>query len=133
MQFEPSAERGAALDQRMRARLADTLDYVFDEVGEPLCVAAADARRLTERIRAGRQSPNLFGTYYEMVLAIENDGLEQARRLAAELLAQADAPGTRIGAIEDRPIAEADRYRRLLLPDPNLSRQPDPALLENAL
>jgi len=36
--FEPSAERGQLLDRRMRERLADSLSYVFAEVGEALGV-----------------------------------------------------------------------------------------------
>lgn len=129
MHFEPSAERGAALDQQMRGRLAETLEYVFDKVGDPLGVDATAARQLTSRVRSHRQSPNLFGTYYELVLAIENDDLEEARRQAEELLTQPTVCGTRVAAIESRSTDEAARYRRLLGPDPDLVQQPDPPLL----
>lgn len=132
MTFEPSAERGAALDKQMRRRLAETLQYVFQKVGEPLGVGAAAATQLILRIRSGRQSPNLFGAYYEMVMAIENDDLEEARRLAGELLAQPAAIGTLVAAIDDRAADEANRYRRLLIPDPDIACQPDPTLLADA-
>ena len=131
MKFEPSAERGAALDERMRGRLADTLDYVFREIGEPLGVDPITAAQATSRIRSERQSPNLFGAYYEMVLAVERDDLEQARRFAAELLRQKPVTGTRVAAIEDRDREEASRYRRLLVPDPDIARQPDLTLLDS--
>ncbi len=128
MQFEPSAERGAALDRRMRERLADTLDYVFSEVGEALGVSSAEASAATAQIRTAGQSPNRFGAYYEMVLALEEGELDAARALARELLAEgevaAEARGTRIAAIADRSATETARYRRLLLPDPEMARQP---------
>lgn len=129
MTFEPSAERGAALDVRMRERLAETLDYVFRSVGKPIGIDATATTQLTLRIRSGRQSPNLFGAYYEMVLAIENDQLEEARRLAGELLTQRATVGTRVAAIENRAPDETARFRRLLVPDPDIARQPDAALL----
>jgi hypothetical protein len=113
--FEPSAERGQALDRRMRERLADSLEYVFAEVGATLSVAPSTADELTARIRSGPQSPHTFGAYYDLVLALEADDLEQAHAQARELLTQAGRSGTEIGAIDDRPSGEAERYRRLLL------------------
>ena len=133
MNFEPSAERGAALDQIMRERLADTLDYLFSEVGEPLGIDAAEARRLTANIRTKAQSPSLFGNYYELVLAVEYDDLDEARQLASELLGHAEASGTRVASIEERASAETDRYRRLLIPEPEMAAQPDPDLLGRTL
>jgi hypothetical protein len=113
----------------MRQRLADTLEYVFQEVGSALDVSRAQTAEVAARIRTTRQSPNIFGTYYELVLAVESDQIDEARALAQELLAQVDARGTRIAAIEERSAAEAARYRRLLIPDPELAGQPAPALL----
>src|SRR5437868_13497019 len=84
--FEPSAERGARLDQRVRDRLADTLDYVFTEVGNSLGVDQRAAAQLSSRIRRRRQSPHLFGAYFEMVLQIEGNELEDAQRLAREII-----------------------------------------------
>jgi HEXXH motif-containing protein len=113
----------------MRERLADTLDYVFEEVGGALGVSPRQAADATSRIRRSRQSPNLFGAYYEMVLALESDEIDEARAFACELLASADASGTRIAAIEERSASEAARYRRLLISDPDMARQPDTGLL----
>ncbi len=127
--FEPSAERGARLDQRVRDRLADTLDYVFAEVGDSLGVDRDAAAQLATRIRRQRQSPHLFGAYFEMVLQIEDDDLELARRLAREMLDREPFNETRVAAIEDRASGEAARYRRLLVPDATMAGQPDDATL----
>lgn len=133
MDFEPSAERGAALDQRMRGRLADTLDYLFNEIGEPLGVGADETSRLTADIRSRGQSPNRFGAYYELVLAVENDDLEAARRLAGELFAGSETSRIRVASIEERSETEVARYRRLLIPEPSMAAQPDPQLLSETL
>ncbi len=129
--FEPSAGRGAALDRRMRQRLADSLDYIFTEVGEELGVERAVAEQTSARIRGERQSPHLFGAYYDMVLAIENEELDEARRLAGELTTRCTVRGLRVGSIGNHPKADAERYRRLLLDDPSLAGEPDPLLLAN--
>lgn len=115
--FEPSADRGLALDRRMRERLADSLDYVLGEVGEPLTVDAAAARNLTARVRSAPQSPHVFGFYYDLVIALERDELDLARNLTDELLAERPAGETRIASIDDRPTEEEERYRRMFLAD----------------
>jgi len=117
----------------MRERLADTLDYVFHEVGGSLGVTAAEAERTVASIRTARQLPSLFGAYYDMVLALEADRLEDARALARELLTPADTSGINIAAIEERSEVEAARFRRLMIPDPDMVRQPDSALLAETL
>ena len=113
----------------MRERLGDTLEYIFGEVGEALGIDEREARRAAANIRAERQSPNRFGLYYDMVLALEGEDIDDARALARELLAGADLPGTRVLAIADRPEDEVARYRRLLVPEPHMARQPGPAML----
>ena len=133
MNFEPSAERGAALDRTMRERLADTLDYMFGEIGEPLGIGANDTRRLTAEVRAGPQSPNRFGAYYDLVLALEGDRVGDAKGFLKELFLPTDATGTRISAIDNRHEAEAARYRRLLVPEADMARQPDAALLADTV
>ena len=131
MDFEPSARRGRALDQQMRERLADTLDYVFGEVGEQLDVVFADAERLVTRVRSERQSFNLFGIYYEIVLALEREDVDRAKRLTRELFEQRPAGRTAIGTIESRDSAQVERLRRLILSDLGTTTEPDAALLES--
>jgi HEXXH motif-containing protein len=129
--FEPSAARGAALDRRMRERLADSLDYIFTQVGEDLGVERALAEQTSARIRSEPQSPHRFGAYYDLVLAIENEDLDEARRLARELTSRGPVRGLCIVSIGNRPEEDAERYRRLFLDDPLLAAEPDPALLAN--
>lgn len=101
----------------MRERLAESLDYVLQNVGEDLLVGADDARALVARIRATRQSPHLFGAYYDLVFALEADDLGSARNYASELLARPSLTGTEISRIDERSDAEEERYRRLFLSD----------------
>lgn len=116
----------------MRGRLADSLDYIFAEVGEELAVELAVAEQMSARIRSEHQSPQQFGAYYDMVLAIENEELDEARRLAHELTTRSAAHGLRIGSIGNHPKADAERYRRLFLEDASLAGEPDPNLLADA-
>ena len=112
----------------MRFRLADTLDYVFSQVGDTIAVEPAAARRLTDSIRATKQSPHVFGAYYDLVFAIEGDDLDGARKLAAELFEHSPQAGTSITRIDDRAEREEDRYRRLFLADLHVEL-PDDALM----
>ena len=86
----------------MRFRLADTLDYVFSQVGDTIAVRPADARQLTGSIRATKQSPHVFGAYYDLVFAIEGDDIGGARKLAAELFEHSTSNGTTITRIDER-------------------------------
>jgi HEXXH motif-containing protein len=131
--FEPSAARGAALDEQMRLRLADTLDYVFAQIGDAIGADVAAAADVTRRIRHERQSPHMFGAYYEMVLAIEEERIDDARDLAREILTRSSADALHIRAIDDRSAQEAGRYRRMFLDSEIVVNQPEPALLERAM
>src|SRR5438045_9647200 len=103
MTFEPSAARGAELDSRMRDRLADSLDYLFSQIGEDVGIDPAAAERASAEVRAAAQSPQRFGAYYDLVLAIERDEIDEARRHAEELIGFGAASGLRVAAIGDRP------------------------------
>jgi HEXXH motif-containing protein len=113
----------------MRERLADSLEYVFGELAEMLGAATDAAAEVIRQIRSGPQSPHAFGAYYDLVLALEADDVESAREIARELLAQSGVSGTQVGAIDDRPGSEAERYRRLLLADIEAADAPDAALM----
>lgn len=128
-QFEPSADRGHDLDRRMRYRLADTLDYVFAEVGEELAIDANSHRGLTKGIRSGPQSPHIFGAYYDLVIALERDQVELARGLAREMLARAAGGPLLVAPIDDRSDSEEERYRRLLLAGTDYAVPPGSTLM----
>ena len=113
----------------MRKRLADSLEYVFSEVGEALGADLGATRELVEQIRLQPQSPHRFGAYYDLVLALESDDLDGARDYSRELIAQGAMNHLQVGAIDDRPSSEAERYRRLLLAEVDVAEDPDMALM----
>lgn len=114
----------------MRLRLADSLDYVFGQVGEELAISDGDGRALIARIASTPQSPHVFGSYYELVFALEDENLDLARKIARDLLASSGPkPGTAIAAIDDRPETEEGRYRRLMMSDMDYAVPPDPVLM----
>jgi HEXXH motif-containing protein len=114
----------------MRERLARSLDYVFAQVGDDLAIDAPAGRRLLDTIRSGPQSPHTFGAYYDLVFAIERDEVEEARRLAGELLGRAAKGGTSVASIDDRPEDEKERYYRLFLSGMDYAVPPDPSLMD---
>ena len=128
MTFEPSEERGLALDRSMRSRLADSLDYVFDEAGDQLGIDRQAAGRLTADIRAYPQSPQTFGAYYDLVIALERGDIDDARALARSLTGARFPKPMRIAPIDERPPSESERCRRLFMSEPGLVGAPDPAL-----
>jgi hypothetical protein len=130
MTFEPSAVRAAMLDRRMRARLADSLDYIFAEGGELLGIDRAAADGIVANVRAHPQSPQMFGAYYDLVLALERDQVELARELAAQIGGEPFVGELRIDSIDDRPAVAADRCRRLFLSQATMADAPPPGLLE---
>ena len=132
--FEPSGERGRGLDLGMRTRLAQSLGYVFDSIGRDLGVTANDSGRAVEAIRARRQSPQLFGAYYDLVLAVERDEIAEARGFAREIIERLDTPSPRawVASLASRSASDEDRYQRLLLPDDIPAFEPKPAEFTSA-
>jgi HEXXH motif-containing protein len=126
--FEPSGERGRSLDLAMRSRLAQSLGYIFDRIGPDLGVRNEDSVRAVEAIRARRQSPQLFGAYYDLVLAVERDEIDEARGFAGEIVERLDTPppAAWVASIASRPASDEDRYQRLLLPEEIAAFEPNP-------
>ena len=126
--FEPSGERGRTLDLAMRFRLAQSVGYIFERIGADLGVRAEDTGRAVDSIRARRQSPHLFGSYYDLVLAVERDEIDEARGFAREILERLDAPppSAWVASLSSRPARDEDRYQRLLLPDEIPAVEPRP-------
>ena len=133
-EFTPSRDRAVVLDQRMRTRLADSLSYVFVEIGDELEIDPNAADELDRRIRSGTQHPQLFGAYYDLVLALENEERGRATSLAREILARAESGRMRIAAIQDRSASDAERYRRLFMGESRAhADDPDDAQLSQCL
>jgi HEXXH motif-containing protein len=125
--FEASAERGRQLDQTMRTRLAQSLSHVFDRIGPEISIADDVGAQIVERVLARRQSPQIFGAYYDLVLAVERDEIEGARALAAEISERLDCePPAWVASLSSRPAADEERYQRLLLPDDIAASEPKP-------
>ena len=128
--FEPSADRGQAFDRRMRERLADTLNYVFGQVGADLRVPPDESVATIDRILSSPQSPHTFGAYYDLIFALENGELELAYLLVKELLGRSSTDATVISSIDDRPAEERERYRRLFLSGMDYVVAPDQELMD---
>jgi hypothetical protein len=118
--FAPDALRAAALDEAVRAGLADSLATVFDNLDsapvEPSRIGA-----LLNRIRSGPVPPALFGLYFELVLALFDGRDDEAEVLLGELLRYRvrDARTLRIVTLKDRDLGlgQSRRYQRLLRAD----------------
>jgi HEXXH motif-containing protein len=110
----PDARRALRLDAELRSRLAESLRYVLTEF-DLLPVEQIDS--LEGRLRRGPVDPQMFGIYYDLVLALENDEPHEA--LLAELHDVPDAAETlAIRSLDDlRPQARA-RYQRHMDTDP---------------
>lgn len=114
------------LDQTMRERLAQSLAHVFDRIGPELGVEPQEAARIASDIRAERRSPQLFGAYFDLVLAVERNRIDDARSFAAEIRSRSASPApTRwVRSFADRPPLDEERYQRLLLPDDIAASEP---------
>lgn len=125
--FTPSGERGRALDWAMRHRLADSLSYVFSQLGSELGIDPMEAARIERVIREHRQPPQLFGCYYDLVIAVEQNRADNARDLAAEIRqrgASAD-PEHWARSLTEYPDVDRARYCRLLLPQDIVATDPE--------
>ncbi len=117
--FAPDAARGAALDQAVRAGLADSLKTIFETLDPPGADAARRRAALVRSIEAGPVPPALFGVYVDLVLALFAE--RDVEALLAELLGgwPAGSEAMRIVTLDDRDLGpgQSARYRRLLRDD----------------
>jgi hypothetical protein len=120
--IEPNPLRARALDERMRARLADSIAYIHAELSGDLQIGKEAVETALADIRERPQSPQRFGIYYDLVLAIDRDEAELARQLAGELIAPHPASDVLLTPFQDRPAAEVERYARLLMSEPDRVR-----------
>jgi len=87
-------------------------------------VDAWSAERLITSARAAPQSPQVFGAYFDLVLALEGDRLKDALQAVAQIVEERPTFTFRISKLQDRPTDELERTLRLLLggPLPNMSK-----------
>jgi HEXXH motif-containing protein len=106
----------------MRQRLAESLRDVAEQAAEQLPFPEEAFSDFLARLAAGPVSPHAFAAYYDLVLALEEGDLAEARQRLEELLA-APPPGacTRILELGDAARdPDADRYRRHVDTEPAL-------------
>src|SRR5690554_5407689 len=85
LDMTPDPARAAALDARMRERLVDSLRYVREQAGTQLNFPAPAFDRLLTRIAEGPVASNVFASYYDLVMAIGQDRLDEAQRCIDEM------------------------------------------------
>lgn len=120
--FEPDPKRAATLDRRMRERLHSSLRYIVEQVDGRIAVDKTALEGFLERLSSAPVSALTFGAYYDLVLAIGDDQLDQAQALLAEIAAAENRPaGLNIRELAD-PLTDpaADRFVRMMDTDPNL-------------
>ena len=120
LSLAPDAKRGRMVSERMGARLAESLDYVFAECEGRLDLpSAAERAAFLQRLGLGPVPPIAFGLYCDLVLAISADRLEEASRLLRQLVSTGSAKGLEISALSDPGSDEgAGRIQRLIDTDP---------------
>ena len=120
--FDPSAERARRLDERMRRRLADSVRYVARQAAGQLDPSPELLAGFFARLEQGPVSPHSFAAYYDLVLALDEDDLEEAGERFHEMLsAPPPADELRIVSLgEIRDERDADRLRRHVDTDPDL-------------
>jgi HEXXH motif-containing protein len=106
----------------MRERLAESLRYVVERARGHLPVPESALDGLLARVGRGPVSPQVFGAYCDLVLAIDDAALDEAAALLDELVSIPD-PGTALRVLEladPARDAAARRYARFMDTDPNL-------------
>ena len=118
--FDPGAARARSLDQHMRRRLAESLRHILDQSDGRLEVPPEPFQKFLLQLERDPVSPLAFSFYFDTVLAIEDDDLEQASRWLRELMAlPVQAGGPRVAELADpRQDAWSQRYARFMDSDP---------------
>ena len=120
--FDPSRARAEAVSARMRGRLAESLRYIIDQVTGHMAVPRSEMEGFLARLVSGPVSPLVFGTYCDLVLALDANALDEAEALVKEIAAAPNAsPELHVLDLGD-PASDpaADRYRRLVDTDETL-------------
>lgn len=119
--FDPSGHRGRAVNARMRTRLRDSLKYIIGQAEGHVAIPRRELDAFFSRLEKGPVSPLTFGAYCELVIAFEDDDLNEAERLFKEIaLAPNVEDGPRILDLAD-PLqdAAAMRYSSFVDGDPD--------------
>lgn len=116
--FFPDAARAAEMDRRMRAGLADSLEYLAETLAAQLGANRSGLDALVCRMRAGAVYPaSTFGLYYEAASALIDGDHDAALTLFDELAREQPRPSDALRIVtleESGTAANAERYRRLM-------------------
>lgn len=120
--FEPDAQRGMVLDQHMRLRLAESLRYILQQADGALKVSEGETRPFLARLEEKPVFPLAFSFYSDIVLAIENDEIEAAAELFAEMIRlPSHTDGMVVRELADpQQDAVSQRYARFIDTDASL-------------
>jgi len=120
--FEPDAERVFFLDQRMRRKLAESLRYIFQQANGLFDVPPEQFEQFLLRLEQQPISPLAFSFYSDVVLSIEEDDIQQAAQLFAELIRlPSHSRHLAITELADPASdAVAKRYARFIDTDPSI-------------
>ena len=119
--FAASAARARLLDRKMRKRLADSLEHIFERSRTALRVDPS-AERLVGELRAEQRfGPLVFGLYYDLVDAIVAGRLGEAQELLDAVCRQRPLEKEfEVVTLSDTDLGagNADRYGRMMDTDP---------------
>lgn len=105
----------------MRWRLADSLRHIWEQADGCLNLPAEKFQQFLARLERHAVAPLTFSYYFDAVLAIEADDIEQASRLLAEMMDLPAHPGGPIIAELGDPSQDviARRYANFIDTDPS--------------
>lgn len=101
--FVPSAASGLRSRKAIQARLAESLEHIFDQCASHIEFDRKAAAALVKRLAGGeRVPPALFGAYFSLVETIEQGSLGDVRHALEAVLRHADDPTP--AALHVRPL-----------------------------
>ena len=115
--FLPQSEVDVAdLDRKMRRKLASSLEHILDRAASMLAIEDVETGLLLSEIRAHRQAPSVFGSYFELVFALKAKRHEEAAHLWRRMAAAArGTPLLEVLPLTAEALGEdAARFVRLL-------------------
>ena len=118
--FAPDGARARLINARMNQQLGLSLRHVCEASRGELAFDQTGMARLVDDLCRGVDfAPGVFGRYYDLVLAIENDDTDAAIQLFAELTEARPAPlGFQVHALGSPLLGtESARYLRMMNDD----------------
>lgn len=121
------------LDNKLRRKLAASLEHLFERVGSALGGGVeGEIGPVLSAIRARRQKPSVFACYFELVFALKAGRDDEAAHLWRRIVLSTAEPAVlAISPLNEEALGEdADRFTRLLnaAETAPIFAPPDPAL-----